>query len=83
MTIGKSSIGSLGSSNFHSRAGHDQSESYDNNKHFTLISNRPSLVVETNPQDPIVIELGAGVIGFSDISKSYLHRMTTPNPKIY
>jgi len=76
----RSSITSLGSTDLHSIASGDESESDDDNTHFGFISRRPSLNRETDPQAPIIIELGAGVIGFPDISMSYLHTMTTPNP---
>jgi len=76
----RSSITSLGSADFHSGAGDDESESDDDNTHFALMCRRPSLVADTDPQVPIILELGAGVLGFADLSMSYLHTMTTPNP---
>jgi len=71
---------SLGSADFHSREDDEECESDDDHTHFALTSRRPSLIADTDPQVPIIIELGAGVIGFPNLSMSYLHTMTTPNP---
>jgi len=77
----RSSITSFGSVDLHSRAGGEhESESYDDNTHFPVMIRRPSFIAYTDPKAPIIIEVGAGVIGFEDLSMSYLHRMTTPNP---
>jgi len=76
----RSSITSLGSADFHSGAGDDESESDDDNTHCALMCRRPSLIADTDPQVPIILELGAGVLGFPDLSMSCLHKMTTPNP---
>jgi len=81
----RSSITSLGpvDLDFLSGASDDESESEDFSTHSSLMSRRPSLIADTNPQVPIILELGAGVIGFQDLSMSYLHTITTPNPSSY
>jgi len=76
----RSSITLVGSADFHSGATDDESDSDDNNMRFGFMSRRPSLIADTDPQVPIILELGAGVIGFPDLSMSCLHTMTTPNP---
>jgi len=79
-TTGRLSLSSLGSVDFHSVAGDDHSCLEDDNGHFASMSWRPSLFPDTDSQAPIIIELGAGIIGFPDLSVSYLHYLTTPNP---
>jgi len=79
-TSGRLSVSSLGSGDFHSRAGDDHSYLEEDNGYFASMSWRPSLVPDTDSQAPIIIELGAGIIGFPDLSVSYLHHLTTPNP---
>jgi len=76
----RSSVTSIGSADFHSGAGDNESESDNDNTHFALMSRRPSLIADTHSQVPIILELGAGVIGYPDLSMSCLHKMTTPNP---
>jgi len=76
----RSSVTSIGSADFYSGAGDNESESDNDNTHFTLMSRRPSLIADTHSQVPIILELGAGVIGYPDLSMSCLHKMTTPNP---
>jgi len=72
---------SLGSLDFHSRAGGDhESESHDDNTYFPVMIRKQSLIADTDPKAPIIIELGAGVIGFEDLSISHLQKMTTPTP---
>merc|ERR1719499_1144873 len=79
----RSSVTSIGSADFDSGASEsdDESESDNDNTHFTLMSRRPLLIAATHPQVPIILELGAGVTGYPDLSMSCLHKMTKyPKP---
>jgi len=79
-TTGRSSLTSLGSGDFPSGAGDDHSYLEKDDIHFASMSLRPSLTPDIDSQATIILELGAGVIGIPDLSVSYLHYLTTPNP---
>jgi len=78
-TIGSASCTSFGSAHFHSRIHESEDESEDENHLSYLVedkmSSRPSILVSKDPEPPIILELGAGVVGI------YLHTMATPNPR--
>jgi len=79
-TSGSSSFTSFGSAHSNNRIDDSEGESEDGNTHLSFrvedkMGERPSIMASKDPEAPIILELGAGVIGI------YLHTMATPNPQ--
>jgi len=81
-TTSGSSLTSFGSAHSNNRIDDSEGESEDgdNNLSFCVedkMRKRPSIMASKDPEAPIILELGAGIIGI------YLHTMATPNPRSF